>query len=665
MTSVLSPTSSLAPAWRRRLAQASALAIAVALGACARNANVETALKAQGRIERSTLVQLAQGAAARGEHYAAIPLFRRAHMQDSGAAAPLIGLGRSLVAVGQYGEAVKVFTKATAKEKSAAAFAGLGAALLYTGDYGSAVDAYRQASALGANDAAAHAGLGVALDAAGRHDEALAVFRRAAADFPNALDIRSNLGLSLALHGEAPAALDILEAVVRAPQSTARHRQNLALAYALAGDVKRAAAMAAIDLDRDGVIANLSYVEALRGLPENARMAAVLGSGVEPVRTIEGHPRRGLMADDAWARATVARLLPQRVAAVTEPAPAPAPEEESQPQDPVALGGVPPLMDPSGWAVQIAAYRKLAHLAPGWRYLSSKYADIIGHLEPRRSEVTHPPATTGPVGFFYRLNAGPLTSAEEAKAVCAALHARGGVCWVRPPEPAEGHLPDDPAVDENFTMNADHDAVMNVMAQSVVAAAPSLDLRPLPDTAIAAPPLKAETAPPLVAEEPQPQAVAVAVGAPAQDAAAPLPATVEARAATFASAEAAPQEAPALSFGGDPMMAPEGDAAAPDLAAAAMAPPPEAAVAAAGKQDVESIPANFGDRGMVRLGPPPKPAIDVAAAFEEAEAGQFEESGFTFTTGLPAMPEAKTVLPVDEAADGAPSKVSPPPFFTP
>jgi hypothetical protein len=128
----------------------------------------------------------------------------------------------------------------------------------------------------------------------------------------------------------------------------------------------------------------------------------------------------------------VRRLLAEP-AVVSAPEPAPAPVEEAM--------DIPPLDHNVGYAVQIAAYRHASELNPGWAMLKEKYKDLIGGLEPRRSEVDFGNRDSNPKGFFYRLNAGPLNSYKAAKAICDAISAQGGDCWVRPPLPTEGRVP--------------------------------------------------------------------------------------------------------------------------------------------------------------------------------------------------------------------------------
>ena len=103
---------------------------------------------------------------------------------------------------------------------------------------------------------------------------------------------------------------------------------------------------------------------------------------------------------------------------------------------------MPALLGPEGWALQIAAYRTKEELRPGWEKLKEKYFDIIGQLEPRRSEIDFGDRAQQPNGYFYRLNAGPLTSYEEARVACQKISELGTDCWVRPPEVTEGDIPE-------------------------------------------------------------------------------------------------------------------------------------------------------------------------------------------------------------------------------
>lgn len=430
------------------------------LSNCAHDANSEFAY---GSVEAtdsgSSVIDLGYAAAARGDHATAIQYFRSAHAKNLAYAfakhEPLVGLGQSLMAIGQNGDAAKVFIKAAKAGGGSVALRGLAQAQLHINQAGLAVESARRAVQLDPNDAKSMGILGVALDVLGDHQGAASIYTDAMMRFPGSLSLASNHGLSMVMTGDIQAGTRLLEDVVRDPRATARDRQNLALAYALDGDYDRGAALAAIDLDVTGVKANLLYADMLRAMSPKARLSALV-VGAQAPKTDKGQNANAVYIkgdNAAWVEASVRRLVPVQGSA--------------------DLAGVPPLMDPTGWAVQIAAYRKLEHLAPGWAYLSSKYAAIIGGLEPRRSEVNHPQAAKGPVGFFYRLNAGPLRSRAQASDICARLTARGAECWVRPPTQGEGRLPDGDSMASNAAESAmvsssDYNAVVNQFARAMV-----------------------------------------------------------------------------------------------------------------------------------------------------------------------------------------------------
>lgn len=622
----LAPLSSMRPRVKQLC---SVLALSLALGACASNANVQSA---RVNAPDAPLTDLAWAAAERGDYYAAIPIFRRAHRADSGDAEPLYGLGKTLMAVGQYADAVQVLQKAVNNDSShGASYQALGQALLMLGDYTGAVEAMRSAVANQGRRASTVAALGIALDAYGSHDEAVQMLREARSTSPDDLDILSNLGLSLALHGNVDESIEILEEAVRDGRSKAKHRQNLALAYALADEFDKAVAMASIDLDYRSVQANITFIDMIRALPAQQRMATLLRASVNTKRTTDGHAFRGKTVENETTRATLARLLPDQRAEDMSMQVAQVEEDV----DPVGLGGVPPLLEPTGWAVQIAAYRKIEHLAPGWTYLSTKYAHIIGGLEPRRSEVDHPPSDRGPVGFFYRLNAGPLTSKEEAVAVCNQMQAEGGECWVRPPEPAEGKLPQDPAAEQDFISSADHDAVMNQVALDVIKQASPAPEQMVAETTVEEVEVEARED---VAEVTAPDSLQVETREGVAEIVSPVAMTVEANdgvreitpaTSTMVAATEDADEEELIVFGGD-----ENEITRDT---------PTVDTLAADETPKEVLPANFGTDGVINLSKKDEESsVNVISAFEEAEKSLFEEAVVGFPSELEEPPLEET-----------------------
>ena len=468
--STLLATTRLATA---RLAGIAALALAV--GACATgNSDVIRAdraseIAAADKLGSDSLVALAERMAAQGDHDAAIPVFRQAHRQNPNRTRPLVGLGLSLAALGSYGEAEDALQRAVDRDdEDAQALRALGNVLLVMGRPEHALIYFEQAVAQAGRDGNIYSGLGVTLDALGRHREAQATFDRGLEADPGNLDLRNNKGLSLALAGDVRQAVTLLEDVVRQPGSSAQHRQNLALAYMFAGERERARRIASIDLDAVSVADTLTYFDTLGRMRPSERMAALLYAAGNPRQNREEDGSLLIGEDTQAKRQAVARVVPAPVVEAPEPEPepepgpepapqvaaAPEPEPEPEPEPvvvaeavpepapaPAPLPDLPPLMEPEGWAVQIAAYRRPEQVMDGWHELSARYYDIIGGLEPRRSEVDFGDRQDEPRGLFYRLNAGPLSGFEEARDICEQLKAIAAPCWIRPPEPAEGRLP--------------------------------------------------------------------------------------------------------------------------------------------------------------------------------------------------------------------------------
>lgn len=382
-----------------------------------------------------SFLSLADSLAARGNHSAAIALYRRAHTRTPFDHRPLLGLGRSLMALGEYESAARALTRAWERdETNPHILSGLGASYLYLGKTGLAVRNFERAVATGSAPVDTYSGLGIARDLMGRHAEAQDAFDAGLAIYADNPVLLSNKALSLALAGASGEAITILDPLVRSARAEARDRQNLSLALAFEGRTQDALHLASIDA---GHQAGAEIVQSYLGLagmaPEDRVKAAFYGSA-EPRHDLEQAANTAKSTPDG-AQETAERILAEEPV----PAPEPAPEPEAEKPD----YEIPPMIEPEGWAVQIAAYRRPEEVMRGWHLLSEQYADIIGHLEPRRSEIDFGPERTeeGPEGFFYRLNAGPLSNFAEARAVCDALEAAGGDCWIRPPEPAEGRLP--------------------------------------------------------------------------------------------------------------------------------------------------------------------------------------------------------------------------------
>ncbi|HPF47344.1 MAG: tetratricopeptide repeat protein [Alphaproteobacteria bacterium] len=394
-----------------------------------------------GVVDNSFLA-LANEMAEQGDYNAAIPLYRRAHSYESSSIEPLIGLGESLAAIGQYNEANEAFQKALGKNgQSIRALKGLGSSYLALNRPTRALPFLQQAVRVSPRDVDAMSSLAVALDMQGHRAASLEVYKDGLAVDPDNLKLLNNYGLSLALQSRNDEAINILKQAAQHKDAGATNRQNLAMAYALSGNEVMSARLLSIDSGPDIAAENLHYYRMLSNLPTDDRFDSVLNQSASDMTDKTKMANEVYNDDDnkLTKAITIARLTevpPEPVAAV-EPEPEPAPVEQAEDDN-----GVPALLGPEGWALQIAAYRTKEELRPGWEKLKAKYFDIIGGLEPRRSEIDFGNRDTPPTGYFYRLNAGPLTSYEEARDACKKIQELGTDCWVRPPEVTEGDLPE-------------------------------------------------------------------------------------------------------------------------------------------------------------------------------------------------------------------------------
>ncbi len=399
------------------------------------NSDVVQSVEAGGSSSESSFVALANEMAAEGDHAAAIPLYRRAMKYHPFASAPLVGLGDSLRAIGQYQQAEKAYQSALSRdEQNLHALRGLGKTYIALDRPTMAVPILNDAVSIRSNDVESITSLAMALELQGNPRAAMEVYKDGLNIDPDNLKLLNNYGLSLALQSRHDRAINILKQAAQHRDAGATHRQNLAMAYALAGNEVMSSRLLSIDNGPDLTNENLGYFRILASLSSGERFEAVVRQSTSPKTDVIEVANEVYKDDSRVKSITVARLVevPPEPIAVVEPEPV---EEEN----------IPPLLGPQGWALQIAAYRSKSELMPGWKKLKKKYFDIIGDLEPRRSEIDLGDAKYegGPHGFYYRLNAGPLTSLEEAQIACERIREQGTDCWVRIPEVAEGTVSDD------------------------------------------------------------------------------------------------------------------------------------------------------------------------------------------------------------------------------
>lgn len=430
-------------------------AMALVLASCTSNPETRIGDKA---VETKTMDQrgdslltLANSMAAGGHHAAAVPVYRRAHAKDTNAAEPLVGLGRSLMALGQIADAEHAFRDAVDRDDdNPDALAGLGSALVRLNRPDAAMAMFQDALRADPGHGEAVRGLALTQDMTGDHEGAIRTYEGALDRNEGDLKLRNNYGLSLALAGDAEGGVRVLEDVLRDDRAGPSERQNMGLAYMLAGNEADAARIVAIDNDTRSLGQTLDYFRTIKMLPPEDRLTALVAGTAAPKQDISEPANRSYDNDTETKVATAKRIVGVEVEQPVvepfpepepEPMPEPEPEPEPEPYEDADLSGIPLMAPGEGWSLQIAAYRKASQLVAGWNLLREQYYDIIGELEPRRTEVDFGDRPEKPNGFYYRLNAGPLTSLEEAVEKCQQMKALGADCWVREPEAGENTAP--------------------------------------------------------------------------------------------------------------------------------------------------------------------------------------------------------------------------------
>lgn len=332
----------------------------------------------------------------------------------------------------------------------------LGRAYVASGRFASAETALTDAMTLGNRDARTIVSLALVKVALGKSEAARDLLAANADNVP-----AGDYGLAMAMAGDADEGVHVLAQAIQDPSATARTRQNLAYAYALAGRWKDARLMAGLDLD--ALAANQRITQwAQTAAPSltTQRVAALMGVTIDsadigqptalalaptaaPVEMAEAAPAAPLAAEPAPVVETAA-VVPasepvQSVVAVDMPSPS-----FSAPVAPVRTAALRPkaasreTMAPrriqaafrpvtrgnSNWVVQLGAYDNAAIAKEKWVAMASRNGALAA-LPVLTSQITVN-------GMSYsRLAVSGFNDRVEATALCRAIRARRGQCFVR------------------------------------------------------------------------------------------------------------------------------------------------------------------------------------------------------------------------------------------
>ena len=237
-------------------------------------------------VDYAALMRVAAGAHGGGDLATAVSVYRKAAAIETQKAAPFVGLGNTLLELGDSNEAIVAYNGALARdEHNADGVRGLARAYLMSGKPELAGQPLALAYAATPEDPKLLQLIGVADDFSGQHEEAQARYRRGLELSPQDPALSLNLAMSLALVGNYREAIAVLRPVAMAPNASARERQTLAMIYGLAGDRPAAERLARQDLDPESAQRNLAYYDMLRRLSPEARTRAIQSLGAHESTT--------------------------------------------------------------------------------------------------------------------------------------------------------------------------------------------------------------------------------------------------------------------------------------------------------------------------------------------------------------------------------------------
>lgn len=237
----------------RLLLAASALTLAIGLGACARNTDVT------GSIGREAA--LPQGEAALREYAAQTGRRYDANPRDK---ANTMAYARALRALSRHPEAVAVLQGlAIFYPQDYEVLGAFGKSLADAGRLTEAADILTRAHSPERPNWSILNAQGSVADQLGNHEKAQAFYDAALKITPNEPSVLSNLGLSYAMAKKLPQAEEQLRIAVQQPGADSRVRQNLSLVLALRGKFSEAEEIARRDLPPAQATASVAAIRAM------------------------------------------------------------------------------------------------------------------------------------------------------------------------------------------------------------------------------------------------------------------------------------------------------------------------------------------------------------------------------------------------------------------
>ncbi len=238
------------PALKKTLAACLVLALA---GGCASEA------KDESKALFTSLNKAAVSSELSGDHVSAANHYQNLLNRQPDNKEILLGLARNLRNTGGGRTAVEILKSYAVQYGDDPAFLiEFGKAKLAVSEAQGAIQYLKKAIEKGGDDWQAYAALGIGYDLLQSYPEAWEAYEKALALSNNNPAVINNMAISAALNGKLPLAILVLE---NAPLEARRHPQirlNLALFYGIKGDLKKAEALAKMDLDDEAVRNNMA-----------------------------------------------------------------------------------------------------------------------------------------------------------------------------------------------------------------------------------------------------------------------------------------------------------------------------------------------------------------------------------------------------------------------
>lgn len=264
----------------KRIIPVFALTCFTALSACQTTGRdgkaAQNTVQVQEQVEQ--LIRLGNNTRKNGDLTNAAGFYQRALSIDNNNQASLFLLGDTLNEVNDRRGVERLYAEALSrKPNDTEILRRYGNALVELDKLPQAIIQFQKGLNLSPDNAQLLNSLGVCYDLQGRHSEAQIQYEKSIQLDPHDLASKNNLALSFALSEQYDAAIALLAPYGSEATVPARYRLNLALIYGLKGEMKNAANIAGLILDRESVENNLKVYKDLRNMSAASRTKAVLG----------------------------------------------------------------------------------------------------------------------------------------------------------------------------------------------------------------------------------------------------------------------------------------------------------------------------------------------------------------------------------------------------